>query len=222
MHLQPAAQLLALAGTATASTLYSSYDFNPLEHLSGISPYFEPSDPPRDPRPPQGCTVTRAAYLIRHAAINANDFDYETYIEPFLEKLDNNTGTDWSQIPSLAFLKDWMPPQITEQEQLTRTGKLESAQLGLTVSYRYPSLRLPERVWSSTAERTVKSAQSFIRGLEVEDDTTNLVEVYEGDEDGANSLTAYSSCPKYESSTGSDEEGVSHSHLLRATSNTSI
>jgi acid phosphatase len=197
---------LILAGTAKAATpLYSTYEFNPLQHLSGVAPYFEPADPPRDPNPPEGCTVTRAAYLVRHAAINANDFDSEEYIDPFLEKL-GNKSVDWSKSPALSFLSDWIPPTIVEEEQLTRTGKLEAAQLGLTVSYRYPGLRLPERVWASTAERTVKSAQSFIRGLEVEDDTINLVEIYEGEEDGANSLTTYESCPKYKSSTGSDQE----------------
>lgn len=205
----PPVLILALASLTTAAKqLYNSYDFDPLQHLSGVAPYFEPADPPRDPNPPEGCTVTRAAYLVRHAAINANDFDFETYIEPFLEKLGNRT-VDWSKISSLSFLSDWVPPAIVEEEQLTRTGKLEAAQLGLTVSYRYPNLRLPERVWASTAERTVKSAEGFIRGLEVEDGTINLVEVYEGEEDGANSLTTYESCPKYSSSSGSKQEAVS-------------
>ncbi|ETN38138.1 uncharacterized protein HMPREF1541_07762 [Cyphellophora europaea CBS 101466] len=197
--------VLSFASAATAATLYSTYEFDPLEHLAGTAPYFEPSDPPRDPAPPQGCSVTRAAYLVRHAAINANDFDYETYIEPFLDKL-GNKSVDWSSSPELAFLGDWIPPNFSEAEQLTRTGKLEAAQLGVTMSYRYSNLRLPERVWASTAERTVKSAQGLIRGLEVEDDTINLVEVYEGEEDGANSLTAYESCPQYSSSSGSDQE----------------
>ncbi|KAK3674053.1 hypothetical protein LTR78_005900 [Recurvomyces mirabilis] len=76
--------------------LYSTYAFNPLQHLAGIAPYFEPADPPRDPSPPQGCSVTRAAYLVRHAAINANDFDYEEYLEPFGKKLANTT-VDWKR-----------------------------------------------------------------------------------------------------------------------------
>jgi hypothetical protein len=54
-----------------SSQLYDTYSFNPLHHLAGIAPYFEPNDPPRDPNPPDGCTVTKAAYLVRHAAINA-------------------------------------------------------------------------------------------------------------------------------------------------------
>lgn len=206
--LLPRIALIFVHTASAAQQLYSSYEFDPLNHLSGISPYFEPSDPPRSPNPPDGCTVTRAAYLVRHAAINANDFDSEEYIDPFIEKLGNKT-VDWSKIPALAFLNDWIPPKIVEEEQLTRTGKLEAAQLGLTVSYRYPNLRLPERVWASTAERTVKSAQGFIRGLEIEDDTINLVEVYEGEEAGADSLTPYSSCPAYKKSAGADQEKVS-------------
>ena len=57
--------LTALLALATA-TLATTNPFDPLHHLAGNAPYFEPADPPRDPAPPQGCSVTRAAYLIRH------------------------------------------------------------------------------------------------------------------------------------------------------------
>jgi hypothetical protein len=36
-----------------------AYTFDPLRHLAGISPYFEPEDPQVDPALPQGCNVTR-------------------------------------------------------------------------------------------------------------------------------------------------------------------
>lgn len=185
--------------------LYSSYSFNPLEHLAGIAPYFEPADPPRDPNPPQGCSVTRVAYLVRHAAINGNDFDYEEYIEPFLNKLGNST-VDWSKIPELAFLGKWEPPSHDELELLTRTGKFEAAQLGLSISYRYPKLRLPQRVWTSSPERTVQSARGLVRGLEMDDNTINVVEVEESKKAGANSLTPYQSCKGYSSAAGSDQQ----------------
>ncbi|KAG6137674.1 hypothetical protein E4U46_000671 [Claviceps purpurea] len=185
--------------------LYSSYAFNPLEHLAGITPYFEPADPPRDPKPPQGCSVTRAAYLVRHAAINANDFDYESYLEPFLHKL-GNSSLDWSKIPQLSFLTTWEPPSLAEQELLTRTGKVEAAQLGLSISYRYPKLRLPQRVWTSTAERTVMSANNLVRGLEIDERTINVVEIPEGKEEGADSLTPYKSCKGYSASAGSKQQ----------------
>ncbi|EME45224.1 hypothetical protein DOTSEDRAFT_170503 [Dothistroma septosporum NZE10] len=200
--------LLALPALSLASSqqqpLYSEYSFNPLEHLAGIAPYFEPSDPPREPNPPQGCEVTRVAYLVRHAAINANDFDYESYLEPFTDKL-KNTTVDWSKIPDLSFLSRWSPPELKEQERVTRSGKLEASQLGVQMSFRYPKLRLPKRVWASTAERTVVSAEALIRGLETEENEIELVQIYEGKEAGANSLTPYSSCPAYSSSRGSSQ-----------------
>lgn len=197
--------LALVAKSVAATSLYSSYSFDPLQHLAGITPYFEPQDPPRDPAPPQGCSVTKAAYLIRHAAINANDYDYEEYLEPFLEKFKNNTNVNWGAISPLAFLQSWVAPQLVEEEQLTRTGKLESAQLGVTISYRYPDLNLPQHVYASTAERTVASAKGLIRGLETDDDQISLIEIYEGKKAGADTLTPYSSCPAYSGSTGSKQ-----------------
>jgi acid phosphatase len=184
--------------------LYSDYTFNPLEHLAGIAPYYEPNDPPRDPLPPQGCSVTQAAYLVRHAAINANSFDYETYLEPFTEKL-ANTSVDWSKIPELNFLDAWKAPEIEEESLLTRTGRLEASHLGVQMSYRYQNLKLPKNVWTSTAERTVISAKSFVRGIEEEEDQIKVVEIYEGEESGADSLTPYKACPAYSGSIGSDQ-----------------
>ncbi|KAH8890085.1 histidine acid phosphatase [Thozetella sp. PMI_491] len=191
---------------AHATALYSTYNFNPLEHLAGVAPYFEPQDPPTDPAAPQGCTPSRAAYLVRHAAIYANDFDYEEYIEPFISKWKNHTSIDWSKIPSLSFLARWSPP-ITEAEQelLTRVGKLEATQLGVSLSFRYPNLKLPQRVWTSSAERTYESAKALIRGFELDDNTINLVSVYESESGGADTLTPYKSCPAYSSSAGSKQ-----------------
>ncbi|KJK83620.1 hypothetical protein H634G_00853 [Metarhizium anisopliae BRIP 53293] len=196
---------LGVGAMQLQTPLYSSYSFNPLQHLAGIAPYYEPADPPRDPNPPQGCTVTRAAYLVRHAAINANDFDYEQYLQPFLYKLGNAT-VDWAKIPQLSFLAVWEPPSFSEQELLTRTGKVEAGQLGLSISYRYPKLKLPQRVWTSTAERTVQSARGFVRGLEMDDNTINLVEIPEGKEDGADSLTPYKSCKGYTAAAGAEQQ----------------
>ncbi|TDZ38858.1 Acid phosphatase PHO1 [Colletotrichum trifolii] len=201
--------LLALLPLTTASTLYSTYKFNPLEHLGGIAPYFEPLDPLASPDAPQGCTPSRAAYLVRHAAIYANDFDFETYIEPFLEKLENNTAINWSRVPHLSFLAEWDAP-VSEAETsiLTRVGRLEATQLGVDLDFRYPNLKVPQRVWTSTADRTVKSAQSLVRGLEVDENTMNVVEISEGKEEGADSLTPYKACPGYSSSAGSDQSAV--------------
>ncbi|OTA62094.1 histidine acid phosphatase [Hypoxylon sp. EC38] len=207
--LQLSAFVLPLIKPCATASLYSTYKFSPLEHLGGVAPYFEPQDPPTTPAPPQGCTPSKAIYLSRHAAIYANDYDYEEYIHPFVSKLENNTAIDWSKIPALSFLRDWTAPLTdAEQELLTRVGRLEAAQLGVTLSFRYPNLRLPTRIWTSSAERTVKSAQSLARGLELDDNGINVVSIYESEEAGANSLTPYKSCPAYSSSFGSDQSAV--------------
>ncbi|KAK6227623.1 histidine acid phosphatase [Colletotrichum tabaci] len=201
--------VLPFVAYSSASALYSTYSFNPLTHLAGIAPYFESQDPQPSPDVPQGCTAERAAYLVRHAAIYANDFDFEEYIEPFLEKLENKTGIEWSKIPYLNFLADWdAPVSEAETSLLTRVGRLEAARLGVDLEFRYPNLRLPKRVWTSSAERTVKSAQSLVRGLESDDNTMNVVSIYESKESGADSLTPYKACPAYSSSAGSEQSAV--------------
>lgn len=148
----------------------------------------------------------RAAYLSRHAAIYSNDFDNEEYIEPFLAKLENHTGVNWSNIPSLSFLADWTAPfSKAEEELLTRAGKLEATQLAISLSFRYPNLRLPKRVWTSSADRTAESAQALVRGFELQENTINVVSIYESKEAGANTLTPYKSCPAYAGATGSKQ-----------------
>lgn len=202
----PILLLGCLTSLSSGASLYSDYAFNPLEHLGGIAPYFEPADPPASPSPPQGCTPVKAAYLSRHAAIYSNDFDYESYMEPFIEKLGNKTNIDWTKVPSLNFLDGWDAPiSDAEQELLTRVGKHEAAQLGVTLSFRYPQLRTPSRVWTSSAERTVDSAKALVRGFEKDDGDIKVVNVYESEESGANSLTPYKACPAYSSSYGSEQ-----------------
>jgi acid phosphatase len=200
-----------LWATGALSHYPNSYQFDPLRHLAGVAPPFDPIDPPLDPAAPQGCNVTRAAYLVRHAAIFANDFDYETYIEPFTDRL-KNTTVDWTKVPVLSFLATWQNP-ITdaEQEMLTRSGKLQATKLGVDIAQRYQALRNPKKIWTSTAERTVKSAKSMTQGLADDSSDITVVEIQEGEEDGANSLTPYKSCPAYSSSAGSDQSGVGSS-----------
>ncbi|EGX89713.1 histidine acid phosphatase, putative [Cordyceps militaris CM01] len=197
--------VLSLAASVSASALYSTYHFNPLHHLTGIAPYFEPQDPPASPDVPQGCTAKRAAYLVRHAAIYANDFDYEEYIESFVDKLDNTT-VDWTKVPELSFLAGWNAPiSDAEVSLLTRVGRLEATQLGVDLNFRYPNFSVPKTVWTSSASRTLQSAQSLARGLEADEGSIEIRSVYESKEAGADSLTPYKGCPAYSSSAGSDE-----------------
>lgn len=196
--------------SAFAAGAAAKYTFNPLHHLAGVAPYFEPETPAFDPAPPQGCNVTRAAYLVRHAAIYANDFDYEEYIEPFVEKVKasqlSNSSVDWSRSSTLSFLSTWRSPiSEAEEEKLTKVGQLEAFKLGIEVGERYPSFAQPGKVWTSTAERTVKSADSFISGLVAQANATSLIQISEGEEEGADSLTPYEACPAYSSSRGSSQ-----------------
>jgi acid phosphatase len=194
---------------ALAAPVLSTSHFNPLEHSAGIAPYFTPNDPPLESEPPQGCNVTRASYLVRHAAIYANDFDYETYLEPFVKKL-RNTTQDWSSTKSLKFLSNWTAPIDDEHlEKLTQVGLQEARTLGRSLHKRYAHLKTPAKVWSSTAERTVKSAQSFISGFtNNHTKSVNLTEIAESKKAGADSLTPYKGCSAYSSSYGSDQSSV--------------
>ncbi|KAJ6782718.1 hypothetical protein PWT90_04988 [Aphanocladium album] len=196
---------LPLAASVSASALYSTYDFNPLHHLTGIAPYFEPQDPPSSPDAPQGCTAERAAYLVRHAAIYANDFDYDEYIEGFVEKL-GNSSVDWTKVPELSFLAGWSPPvSDAEVSLLTRVGRLEATQLGVDLNFRYPNFSVPRQIWTSSASRTLQSAKSLARGLEKEESSVKVHSIYESKEGGADNLTPYKACPAYSSSAGSDQ-----------------
>ncbi|KAH8719386.1 histidine phosphatase superfamily [Phaeosphaeriaceae sp. PMI808] len=195
--------LLASAILTLSSVATATYVFNTLQHLAGISPYFE--DPVLDPKPPQGCNVSRASLLVRHAAIYGNDFDFEEYIEPFVEKL-KNTTVDWRGAGPLDFLSKWQSPISEEElEDLTTIGRLESYKLGAEVRVRYPRLKDPKRVWTSTAERTQISATSFIDGLVSTTNKSVRVDIQENKARGADSLTPYKGCPRYSSSYGSNQ-----------------
>ncbi|KAF7720034.1 Uncharacterized protein PECH_008093 [Penicillium ucsense] len=195
---------LMLALTATPAL--ASFNFNPLEHSAGISPYFSPHNPPIAVSPPQGCNVTRAAFLIRHAAIYANDFDYESYLEPLVKKL-RNTTQDWAATQSLRFLANWTAPVDDEHlEKLTRFGMQQAMLLGADIRQRYNHLEIPKKVWSSTADRTVKSAEAFLAGYTHNNTKlVNLTQIEESKKLGADSLTPYKSCKAYSSSYGSKQ-----------------
>lgn len=80
--------------------------------------------------------------------------------------------------------------------------------MGVDIAQRYQGLRAPKKIWTSTAERTVKSAKSLAAGLADDASDVDVVQIYEGEEDGANSLTPYESCPGYSGSAGSDQSSV--------------
>ncbi|RKF53409.1 Acid phosphatase PHO1 [Golovinomyces cichoracearum] len=181
--------------------------FDPLRHLSGVSPPndYESTSSLIDPDPPRGCNVVRAAYLVRHGAIQSNEYEYKEFINPFLIKL-ANSAVDWSSSPDLAFLSTWKAPNlITEWGVLSNSGKVHAMGMGLEITQRYPSLRTPKKIWTTSAKRTVKSAKFFAKGMATDSSKISVVTVNEGKKDGANTLAPYESCPAYSKADGSDK-----------------
>lgn len=184
--------------------------FDPLKHLGGTTPphSFDPTSSPLDPGLPQGCQATRIAYLVRHAAIHSNDFEFRSVIGPFVEKL-KKSKVDWSSTPNMAFLSTWTSPILSqEQGKLSRAGKLQAMDFGVELAHRYFYLRTPTKIWSASSERTMLSAEFFIRGLAVNASKVSLVGVFEGKKDGANSLSPYISCPAYNRAGGAKQSLV--------------
>ncbi|KAI0363119.1 phosphoglycerate mutase-like protein [Pilatotrama ljubarskyi] len=192
------------------------YTFNVLEHLAGIAPYFDSPGVQLDPSPPDGCSVTKATYIVRHSNIYANDFDYETYLSPFLEKLANFSDRSvFTQTPDLAFLANYTSPITNETEQLekmTPSGGEAAAAFAGVIKQTYADLLNSTvsqagafRIWAASASRDVDTAKSFIQGL---GNNASLVVVNEGENDSADSLTPHISCPAFDASMGSVQSGA--------------
>ncbi|KAL1940701.1 hypothetical protein VTO73DRAFT_7742 [Trametes versicolor] len=192
------------------------YRFNVLEHLAGIAPYFDSPGVQLDPSPPDGCTVTKATYIVRHSNIFANDFDYETYLSPFLSKLANYSDRSaFTSAPDLAFLANYTSPITNETEQiekLTPSGGDAAAAFASVIKQTYASLLNSTeaqagafRIWAASASRDVDTANAFIGGL---GNNATLVVVNEGENDSADSLTPHSSCPAFDAALGSVQAGA--------------
>ena len=203
----------------TAGPTYGSYGFNILQHLSGISPYFESNANDLSPEPPQGCDVSKAAYLVRHGSIHANDYDFNYTINPFLEHLRKlSAKIDFSQTKEFSFLSRWTSPISDSQEQvekLTKSGAMEAFNLGTQLAYRYPHLipakknRRPFKVWFSNSTRTQLSASMLSLGLSTGQNWSGeMISVSEGKNQGANTLTPKEACPRFKGSWGSKQAEV--------------
>ncbi|KAI0313277.1 histidine phosphatase superfamily [Amylostereum chailletii] len=188
-------------------------NFNVLHHLSGIAPYFNSPGVGLQPIPPDGCTVESASYLLRHGDIYANDFDYETYLAPFTQKMGNFTPkSDFLNYSPLAFLANWTSPITNETAQvevLTPTGAADAQALGKLFAKRYAHLLFGQdnlTVWAAASERSTQTAQNFMQGLKSnESDTISLQIIQEEEDQGADTLTPHESCPNYDGGAGSDQ-----------------
>lgn len=195
----------------TAGVSYSEYAFSPLQHLAGIAPFFQSRGYGIDPAVPDTCVVEKATYLSRHSNIYANDNDYEIYIEPLVAKL-NATNATFSG--ELSFLSNWTNP-ISEDdvEDITPSGSLDAQALGLTFAARYPQFSNASanttKIWAATSERSNQTAYSFAQGFSGSlRMAPQLVEIYEGKNESADSLTPHSSCPAYSGSAGVKQSNV--------------
>jgi len=167
---------------------------------------------------PQRCEVTAASYLIRHAAIYANDDDYETYIEPFIKKL-NSTYT--SSLTSkkrkgwkgpLSFFEKWENPiddPDNQLEQITPQGIKDSKKVGKHLLSRYPKLvPTTKRIYADKKARTKDTAAAFVKVFpqEVEVVEINL------NRSSFNAQDPHKACKAFSKKPGNDELEVFMSH----------
>ncbi|KAI9172779.1 Acid phosphatase PHO1 [Paramyrothecium foliicola] len=181
------------------------YQFDPLLHLPGISPYFDAVGFGLEHVAPEGCTVTAASYLIRHAAIYANDAEYEDYIQPFLYKLEKHRGGFKGP---LEFLNDWYSPIDEDHlEDVTPSGKGDAKQVGQHLVKRYRHLASSvKRVIADTKARTYDTAKAF---LETFPENGN-VEITRFDKknlnDGTRALLPHKACSKFTKEPGTKQQ----------------
>lgn len=143
------------------------YQFDPLLHLPGISPYFDAIGFGLEHKAPLGCNVTAASYLVRHAAIYANDNDYETFMEPFLEKLNSSKREDWTG--PLRLFQKWTSPYTdidNQMERITPDGAHISTKVGDHLLRLYPELvPTTKKVYADKKSRTQDTAKAFVRAF---------------------------------------------------------
>lgn len=163
---------------------------------------------------PRYCEVTAASYLIRHGAIYANDDDYETYIEPFIKKLDSTyTSTvslkkrkGWSG--PLSFFDKWESPiddPESQLEQITPQGIKDSEKVGKHLLSRYPKLvPTTKTIYADRKARTKDTAAAIVKVFpqEVEIVEINL------NRSSFHAQDPHKACKAFSKKPGNDELGT--------------
>ncbi|PMD36587.1 phosphoglycerate mutase-like protein [Hyaloscypha variabilis F] len=213
LQLGSAAQIPLLPKSHT-----EGYKFDPLLHLPGISPYFDAIGSGLSHAAPKHCEVTAASYLVRHAAIYANDDDYETFIEPLIKKLNSTyTSTLYNKKRKgwngpLSFFDKWEDPiddPHNQLEQITPQGIKDSKKVGKHLLSRYPKLvRTTKRVYADKKARTKDTAAAFVKvfpqKIEVVEINLNRSSFHAQD--------PHKACKAFSKKPGNDELGVFTSH----------
>jgi len=196
---------------------YNSYKFNIYHHLSGISPYFDSNNDELNPNIPSTCEIEKSAYLIRHGSVYVDDYDYYHFIKPFLKRLNKSLNMIKYKSSKLSFLSKWISPISNEKEEiekLTKSGILESYELGIQLSYRYSNILSKENkssfhIWASSSQRTKQTAFGIFSGLFTGKKSNHqIISISEDKDRGANSLTPTKTCQKFNSSKGSKEANI--------------
>ncbi|KAK6196927.1 hypothetical protein LQW54_011011 [Pestalotiopsis sp. IQ-011] len=181
-----------------------NYTFDPLLHLPGLSPYFDAVGFGLEHSAPLGCKVTAASYLVRHAAIYANDNDYEQFMEPFLSAW-NETGKDWTG--PLQVLNEWESPYTdldNQMEQLTPAGAEDSTKVARHLLQRYPDLvPTTNKVYSDGKARTRDTAKAFIKAFPQK---VELKKIHKQGEEHA--VIPHKSCDAFTKAAGDKEQQI--------------
>lgn len=186
------------------------YEFDELLHLPGISPYFDAVGFGLEHAAPTGCKVTAASYLIRHAAIYANDAEYAEYIKPFLYKLEQHRS-GWSG--PLEFMSTWVSPILEDRlEQVTPSGKEDATKVGSHLVKRYPDLApTVKRILADKKSRTYDTAKALIQSFPQHADI-EVVRITQNKNGSMDSLIPHKSCAAFTKEPGTKEmaEFVQH------------
>jgi hypothetical protein len=204
-------QVSAAQETLFPESHSEGYMFDPLLHLPGISPYFDAIGSGLSHSAPRHCEVTAASYLIRHAAIYANDEDWDTYIEPFIKKLNSTCSSTISGDERigwkgpLSFFDTWDNPindPDNQLEQITPQGVKDVKKVGKHLLSRYPGL-IPttKRIYTDKKSRTKDTAAAFVhvfpQDVEIVDITLNGTSLH--------SQNPHKACKRFSKKVGNDE-----------------
>lgn len=179
------------------------YEFDPLLHLPGISPYFDAVGFGLEHTAPPGCKVIAASYIIRHAAIYGNDDEYNTYIKPFLWKLEQHRQ-GWSG--PLGFLEKWHSPILEDRlEDITPSGAHDAIKVGNHLRKRYPDLApTVKRILADKKPRTFDTAKALVKAFPQGQDV-EIVRILHDRNGSMDAIVPHKSCPAFNKEPGKDQ-----------------
>jgi hypothetical protein len=180
-----------------------NYEFDPLLHLPGTSPYFDAVGFGLRHDAPAGCNVTAASYLVRHASIYANDDEYEEYIKPFLWKLEKHRGAFSGP---MEFLNNWHSPILEDKlEDVTPSGKHDAYKVGKHLLQRYPDLvPTTKRILADKKARTYDTAVAMSEAFPSPDEI-EIVRITQDINGSMDALIPHKSCPAFSKKPGKKE-----------------